>query len=120
MEAGDGLEYVDEHGATLLHCAAKAGQSDLVKKLIDKAFPRTQKTKMVVLLWTALCSVTMRLQSIYFLEAVKKRIEKRLLTFKALILARGQGIWRCSKSCTKKVAALKAGIAKGKQCFSVL
>ena len=35
MEAGDGLEYVDEHAATLLHCAAKAGQSDLISKLID-------------------------------------------------------------------------------------
>ena len=36
IELGEGLDYVDENKATLLHCAAKAGQSALIKMLLEK------------------------------------------------------------------------------------
>ena len=43
IETGDGLDYSDGDGANLLHCAAKAGQSDLIRQLLEKGLSLNAK-----------------------------------------------------------------------------
>ncbi|KAL8789823.1 MAG: hypothetical protein Q9195_006658 [Heterodermia aff. obscurata] len=43
IKAGEGLLYVDEDNATLLHCAARAGQSTMIKLLLEKGLSLNSK-----------------------------------------------------------------------------